>query len=373
MLSFLLIFLLGTMPASGGTAELDLVGLLVRDGEWEHARAALDALPVESSTDPARHHALRATILAAAEEWPEAARAFEAALAASDPGALDPVLPLQLAKARLQTGDAAGAWTALDQAPDASRALSGWWHLAARAARLDGQLPKAFALYEEGVKRFPELAHLAREQILLLVEMGLHVEARERTRQLLAVAGPDDLISVAEALRVAGNPKQAEQLLTEAQLRFPEGLEIRVALAASALDAGALFEAAGQLSIVAAADPDWADVAAEVFRKAGDLDTALRWNAAVPDPVDKARQRLGLLLEYGRWDQVLALEKRIERLGLLEDSAVSYALAYARFRIGDLDAAEQHLRRITDPQVFAQTHPLRAAITACHEDPWSCP
>lgn len=376
MLPLLISLLLGAARAADGTTEaLDLVGLLVRNAAWDRARAALDELPVEASGDPARHHTLRGTVLAALEDWAAAAGAFRAALAASDPEAVDPVLFLQLGQALLQSGDADGASAILREAPEAARALSGWWLLSAQAARAAGRSEVAFQTLDEGARRFPELIAFPRQQVLLLVELGLYREAAARGGGLLARedASPDDVALIAEAMRRGGALAEAERALTLGALRFPGALELRTASAALALEAGRLRDAANQLALVAAVDPDQADETAELYRRAGDLDAALRWNGAVPDPREKARQRLGLLLEGGRWDRVLALEERLLRLDLLDDSAVAHALAYARFRTGDLDGAEAHLRRITAPQVFALAAELRAAMTACHEDPWSCP
>lgn len=375
MVPLWLSLLLGAALASEDTEGLDRVGLLVRDAQWERARAALDEVPVGSSGDPARHHALHGTILAALEDWTGAARAFRAAVDASDPEHVDPVLILQLAQALALGGEPDEALDVLAAAPEAARGLSAWWLLSASAAHAAGRPAEAFAALEGGAARFPDAVDFPRRQVLLLVELGLYREASERGVALLdrADVRPDDVVAIGEALRRGGARSEAEVALTQGMLRFPEALDLRVASAGLAHEAGRHRDAARQLSVVAAVDPDYADETAELYRKAGDLDAALRWNGAVPDPVEKARQRLGLLLEDGRWDHVLALEERLVRLDLHADSAVAYGLAYARFRTGDLDAAEAHLRRITDPQVFALANELRAATTACREDPWSCP
>ena len=72
-------------------------------------------------------------------------------------------------------------------------------------------------------------------------------------------------------------------------------------------------------------------------------------NGEVADPVAKARQRLGLLLEAESWDRAVALEDRLVRLGLADDDGVGYGLGYAWFRIGDLARAERWLQGIPTP------------------------
>jgi hypothetical protein len=159
----------------------------------------------------------------------------------------------------------------------------------------------------------------------------------------------------------------------QGELRFPDAVELRVQGASIALARGRVREAAAEVAVAASADPEYAEEAAELYRQAGDRSAALRWNAQVVDPAAKARQRLGLLLEGRSWDQVLALAPRLERLGLLGDSSVAYGVAYAHFQVRDLEVAEQLLRRVTDPQVFAMANELRGAMNACREEPRSCP
>ena len=102
------------------------------------------------------------------------------------------------------------------------------------------------------------------------------------------------------------------------------------------------------------------------------IDRALYMNAQVVDPAEKARQRLGLLLESGRYIQALALESRLARYELHTDDTVAYAMAYARFQVGDFDGSDEWLGRITDPKMFENATRLRSAIERCREEPDSC-
>ena len=95
-------------------------------------------------------------------------------------------------------------------------------------------------------------------------------------------------------------------------------------------------------------------------------------NGRVADPVDKASQRLGLLVDDSRLAEAAALVPRLSRLGLLADDSVSYAVAYAWFGLGELDAAEEALADIEDPAVFRSAVSLRQAIGACRAEPRTC-
>ena len=51
-------------------------------------------------------------------------------------------------------------------------------------------------------------------------------------------------------------------------------------------------------------------------------------------------------------------------LFVLEDDDVRYALAYAHFRTGELDLAEEELKGITKRELFSRATDLRKAIEA---------
>ena len=71
-----------------------------------------------------------------------------------------------------------------------------------------------------------------------------------------------------------------------------------------------------------------------------------------------------ILLERDELEQAAALAPRLSRLGLLEDDDVRYALAYAHFRTGELDLAEEELKGITKRELFSRATDLRKAIEA---------
>ena len=107
--------------------------------------------------------------------------------------------------------------------------------------------------------------------------------------------------------------------------------------------------------------------AAECYRQAGQIHRALVMNAQVVDPKQQVQQRVGLLLEQQDYEGALALHGRLSRHGLLQDDAVSYGLAYAAYRIGDVDRSEGYLQGISEPEWFRNATALRQAIAACTE------
>jgi hypothetical protein len=181
-----------------------------------------------------------------------------------------------------------------------------------------------------------------------------------------------DWLTLAEAFRRGQGEPQALWLLEEAHLRFPTSLDVTRSLALSHLRAGRPRAAAHLLAPATISDPALFAPAAEAYRQAGDFVQANRMNAYVPDPVEKTRQRLGLLLEMGSWARATGLEERVRRLGLDQDDQVRYGMGFAWARLANFDAANSWLDGIADPQTFEDATRLRELMLTCR-DGGACP
>jgi tetratricopeptide (TPR) repeat protein len=300
----------------------------------------------------------------AGEDWAAAVDDLRAAL--KEPGAteLDPGVHLQLAQAQLALGEPRAALDTLTAAPPALQERPQAALVLAQAAWACGRGVQAFDTLQAGERAHPAEPEFLRQQALLLATLQLYQPAAEVGSRLLSRgdARPEDVLLLAETLRRAGQTEQALLVLDQGLLRFPDYLGLRVQAAGVALAADRPRVAAGQLEVVAAADPEYADEAAEAWRRAGELSAALRLNSQVVDPLVKGRQRLGLLLEAEAWESAAALQERLDRLGLIEEGPVAYGLAYARFQAGDWARAEDLLDRIVDPATFRLAAGLRAAL-----------
>lgn len=365
-------------PADPGTEveELDRAALaarLIADGYWDRAAVVLEEVDPDADPDlaRARFFTLRGLVRAHAGRHADAAGDFRLALA--EPGA-DPLVHLQLAQSLLLTEDAAGALAALDAAGEVGANLSGTWLLRARAHLAQQDVRGAWVALVRGEDRFPAELEFARQRVFLLVREGLFQAAVAEGRMLLARM-PDDptaWLVIGESLRQAGETREALLLLEEARLRFPADADVAGQLARLYLEEGHPAAAGEILQVAAEVKPELFPAAAESFRQAGALQRALYLNGRVTDPVEKARQRLGLYVELGDWARAAALEDRLDRLGLLAQDPLRYALAYAWFRLGDLDRAEGFLKGIADPRVFQDATSLRQAMQECR-DGGECP
>ena len=349
-----------------------LAGLLVREGDWERAAGVLAEIdPEQKGVDATRYWTLRGLTELHAERATEAAGSFTEALRTATEGR--ELLEMHLARAWLAAPEPGKALEALARTGEVGAALPGRWLLAAEAYVALSRFDEAWTALETGAVRFPDQPDLRRQQVFLLVKLGLYREARERGESMLARAdtGPDDAVAIAEALRRGGETAEAATILEAALLKDGGDRDLLVQAARAAIDDGQPRNAGRFLERATVVDPALALEAAEAYRRAGDFDASLRMNGQVADPVDKARQRLGLLLEAESWDRAVALEDRLVRLGLADDDGVAYGLAFAWFRIGDLARADGWLDGIDDPEVFRRGIALREVMAAC--DPtWGC-
>ena len=352
-------------PRRADPDDVDRLGLaatLIADGHPDRATAVLAEVdPAEEGLDLGRYHTLRGLLEAMAGRHATAVEAYRAAIATPN---VDPIVHVHLARSLLMTGDPAGALTALDRAGTAGADLASTWLLRGRALLATERPREAFQALDDGMRRFPQDAALRREQVGLLVSLGLFQVAREVAQPLLtrADATADDWLSFADAARRAGGSDAAVNLLEEARLRFPGRIDVDKQLARAHLDAGRPLAAARILAVAAETDPALRATTAEALRQAGRIDEALRHNALVADPAERTRQRLGLYLEAEDWARAASLEDRVRRAGLDRSDEVRYGLAFAWVQLGDDGAAERWLAGIADPKVFEDATRLREAM-----------
>lgn len=355
------------------TGFLTLAAVLIGDGNFQRARSILARVDTRAEdVDLVRYHTLAGLVALNLDELPLAATEFEDAIAA---GQSDPVVRLYLAQAYF--GQARYQET-LEQlalaGEDATRVPSvflmraqAYWELEDYAA--------AWRVLGQGRAEFPDRAgDFARRQVFLLVDQGLYQEAADQGLQFLesGLAGSDDAVAIGNALRETGQYLQAAVILEKARLSAPDNVMLGKVLSHVYLDQGRELAAADVMRTTALYDNSLASDAAELYKRAGWLIQALSLNAQVIDQPKKLKQRLAIFLELNRFEQAAGMEQDLTRVGLLADEDIRYALAYALFKTGDFDRAEQHLQQLTRSDLFRRAVELRRAMEQCAESPWVC-
>jgi len=358
--------------ASDEVDFVELAALLVRDGEYDRAEDAIGkADPAAEGVDIAKYHTVRGMIALERQRPADAVESFASAIAA---GQDDPLIHLLRAQANFGLERYDDALKALDVAGDSVQALSGAWLLRAHAYWMTGQRQACMETLSQATERFPGNTGFLRRQVFYLVDAGLYREAGELGREYLSRAEgkAEDYVAIGTALRRSKSFEEALRFLESAQLQFPQDGNVAKALAQTWLESGKPLAAAELLARQAEFDPSLLPEAAELFRRAGHPARALQLNTRVADSPRKLKQRVGLLVELGRFDQVAAMEAPLLRAGLLGDEDIRYALAYAYFKASDFDAAERHLQALTRPELFRRATELRRLMAECADTRWLC-
>ncbi|MCU0663294.1 MAG: tetratricopeptide repeat protein [Myxococcota bacterium] len=353
---------------------LALASLLLRDGHPDRAAATLaevDLDAVAEGFEVKRYYMLYGIVALKLGDHRLAREKIERAITA---GETDPMIHVFHAQALFGQGEHARAIAAIERAGDTAYRYAGTFMLKAQSHWKLGQRPEAFAALTTGLRVYPGDLELTRNRVLLLVDMGLYQQAVAEGTLVVARkdATESDLAAIAEALIKGGQHQKAILLLEEARLRRFNSEMIVIQLARAYLEAGHTLTAARLFREASRENPKFTLDAAELFRRGGRPNQALHLNAEVLDQKDKVRQRLGLLIEVERFEEALGLVPRLERLGLMSEDAVSYAVAFAYFKTGSFERAERTLKPIRDPALFEKASALRRAMDTCAAAGWQC-
>ncbi len=355
--------------------EVDHLGLAARLLHDEHYDRALQVLsevdPNDPTVDAARFYTLRGLAHLQQKHYAEARRDFGQAAKA---GQKDPSLHLYEAQACFMLEDFKCALDALKKSGRQANDKEATLLMKSEAEWRLGRRESALSTLASGERRFPEQAEFQRLQIFYLIDMGLYLSAVDVSERYLARKNieADEYVAIAEALRSANAFRRAQLLMEGARLRYPEDENVLVQLAHCYLDAGRQIPAAMLFEEAARINPKFTLEAAELYKEAGMLHRAEWLNARVVDQKAKTKQRLSLLVESQDFEAVTAMLPKLSRLGLLADENIRYAVAYAHYKTGQFDAAEEQLKPIRDPQLFESALQLRKAMAACREAGWEC-
>jgi tetratricopeptide (TPR) repeat protein len=351
---------------------LALAALMLRDGNTDRAVVALDQVDLEAeNADLVRYYTLRGMTHLRREELEAARDAFMMAIESGD---AESVVFVYLAQVNYKLEDYRGTIDALNRAGDALARVPSAYHMKAQSYWLLDDPVMALATLDQGAQIFPDDSNFIRRKVFYLVDLGLYKEAVEEGREYLEQSEGklEDYVALGNALRASGELEEAAVFLEEAQLYFPNSVDVKKVLAHVYIERGEQSAAADLLYQAALLDPALLGEAAELYRRAGQTNFALMINSRLSDQPEKFRQRLALYLELQSYEQAAAMETPLRRVGLLEDEDLRYAIAYAQFKTGDFDEAEKNLSALNRPDLFRKAAELRRAIQDCVEDRWKC-
>jgi tetratricopeptide (TPR) repeat protein len=357
---------------------VNLAAMLVQDGHYDRAKRELSKVDTEPSPNGAPAEFDRPLFYTLQGLIALKTRAYEPAIAhfndAIRHGKTDDMIFVYLAQAYYGLQNWERTILSVNNADEAGEEIADLYLMKAHAHRQLDQDPEAWKTLEAGARRFPERTTFLRQQVFLLVDMGLYQRAAELGQVFLRrdQSDADDYLALGEAFRRAGAHERAKHLLEEARLRFPAHPEVTVHLAHVYIATGHLRTAGALMQQAAEFDEKYILESAELYRRGGAFERALYMNQQVQDQPKKVKQRVALLLDQKRFEQLSSLEGRLSRLGLLEDQKILYTLAYARFQTGDFEDTERLLKQVTDAELFESAVELRRAVQLCEEEPGRC-
>ena len=361
--------------ADDGPSDLDrmnLAKIMLQDGHSDRALNVLRQVdPTAEGVEEQEYWRLVGLSQYLLDQWEGAEQAYAKAIALGD---LTVNVYLQRANALIQLKRPEEAIDVLNSAPPAANAMAARYVLESNAHYSMDDKHGAFEALDRGYQRLPKEDLIARKRVLLLVDLGLYQTAVDEAQVFFKrdSAKVEDYIALATALIEAKEQDRATLLLEQAALLYPEEIEIRSRLALSYFEGQKPLAAGDVLYPVALIDAKSAQSAAELYVKARRFTRAERMNAKVEDQSAKIRQRLIILLEQSHFEAAAALDQRVERLGLLEDENIAYALAYAHYRTGNFPRMERLLSLITDASLFRKGIELRRSAEKCRQSFWKC-
>jgi len=361
---------------------LALAAFLIQGGDVDRALTVLDALDAHGEgLDRARYLRLRGHALLRLKRYDEAYRSLDAAVHAGTKGH-------DVLHERVRAAHGASLHDetvrALDDMGSRWRDDAVLTRIRARALLALGHDALALATLQGARARFAdvqakEVRALALELVGVLAARGLFVEATEVAHAIIPVQNVDESLAMLDALLASEHARTASSMslvIATAEfvrVRHPDDVRVSQVLARAYADVDKPLSGALVLEPFARRDRARATDVAELYRRAGELESALLWNASAEDGSEKLRQRFSILIDARRYEEACALAPRLKARGLIDDADVEYALGFASFATGQLDEAERTLLRIDDPRRFADATALVASIASCRKDVRTCP
>lgn len=373
----------GVLHAEEDIDYLDLAGVLIRDGKYDRASNTLSQIDLEQDdVDRARLHFLRGLVRLNLSLYSQAAEDFDLAIreqstkaAQDEEVTLDRRWYVYLAQAYFYSNQYEESLNAFAEAGEVADSIQSTFALRGEAFKKLERYEDAWEIFRRGIEQYPNYQELQRRRVFLAIDRKLYQAAAELGRDYLrdSDATARDYLAIGAALYQAGSRSEALEFFELANLQFPGSEEVSLELAKLYRDKGMYRTAALLLERASLGGSDDLTIeAAELYRRAGEPFKALSLNARVADSEKRLRQRLGILLEMRRYELVALMDRDLRRVGLLKDESLKYALAYAHFKTGNYERADELLSGLKDPSIFRQATELRKAMADCRDERWRC-
>ena len=165
--------------------------------------------------------------------------------------------------------------------------------------------------------------------------------------------------------------KLAVLVLEEGSIKF-NSCEL-TSLLASAYDLQKMHFSASQIFVkLAYIDPEESFNAGEYLRKYGQNKLAQVMNLNVSDLEQKLSQKINLLIQEDKFDQIVGLYKPMEAFRVLNNPLDQYAMAYSQLMVGNYDTSVKLLKRVKSEKLQAKVGQLLEVAIECKAKSWEC-
>ncbi len=383
MMKLLLTALLLSVLSFGAEKKVEevdyvsLAALMANDGFYNRANDALNqADTTEKNFNFSYFYTLRGVVANKLNDYKGAIGYFEEALKYPQ---TERSVHLYIAEAAYKLQDYERTIKALDDAGDLAMGRPNLVAFRAEAYWKLGRHADALGTLDRGDEKFAHDPLFSRQKFFYLVQLGLFQEAVDTANAHIAnleksgvKVDAQTYLAFASALRSAGETERAIEMLELARLRFTHEPRLTVLLAHLYVDKGKLLAAANLFEQASYIEADYTKESSELYRRAKAFVHALYLNSQVLDQQEKLKQRLAIYVEFKEFDRAVAMHRDLERIGLLENEEIRYALAYTYYMNGEYDASEKLLATLTKPDLFAKGVSLRSSMEKCRENRWEC-
>jgi len=367
--------LLSTLDAKKTQDDIDhiaLAALLLHDGHVQKASDALTNVDTEAKgVDLIRYYTLKGLVALKQGDYASSNKHFLASIKA---GQEDKTIFLYMAQNSFKLQNYKESLGYLDAAAELSLDKASLYSLRAEALWRLQEKEKALNVLTQGMEKFTEEYTLLKQRFFYYISLDLYQSALDDAHRYLEYGKLDEK-SALVFINAFKNAKQLNNAITLAEellLEFESSAKLTALLAYLYIDKGDLQTAADLFDKASMKDITFTKESAELYRRAKNFVLALYKNAQLLDTKEKLKQRIAIYLEYEAYERVVVSHNALKRSKLLEDENIRYALAYSYYMVGDFDACETELRKLTKSDLFQKATELRKNIQKCKRDGWEC-
>ncbi|NRA64905.1 MAG: tetratricopeptide repeat protein [Pseudobacteriovorax sp.] len=363
-LTMLSSFCLNAEEQQGEIDYISLAGRLVKDGDYQRAESVLANVP-EDEQDTTPYLLVKGLLNLYQERFDVAVEVFSEVV--KNP-VEDRYVWIYLGQAYFGKKDYQRTLETFSQAADLSQSIPSVIIIKARAQWELNQKEVAWQTLHQYPNYNTDIRFI-RLRVEWLISSGLVQQAFRITEETIyqnknTIA---ELIALPTLFAREAAIRESIRLFEILRLSYPENINLAVTLAYAYAKAGKYHTAGDLFQSVALRDHSFSYQAVELYRKAGRYKEALRINRRVKDQSKKFQQRLSILIADGAFEEATSTASDLERLGLLQNEEIRYALAFAFFKTNQFEEVERHLSEIQHPDLFKKAIALRKEIDQCRD------